>query len=242
MKEILRRSKFLYLINRLKMWRYNQLIYAFKKANLGNSSYVDPSVQILGWQNVKIGDNSIIGEDSWINISHRKDGSICLTIGDNCFIGRRNFFTTGSFIKIGSYCLTGPNCSFLGADHIYTSPFIPYMASGATSDGYIELGANCWLGANVTILKNVKIGYGSIIGAASVVNQHIPPLSVVVGNPCRIVKRFDVQKDIWVNIGDYSLEVEQSVLNEDEYLDILGKNNCDTKSLLIASSRIFGDI
>ncbi|MEO1186848.1 MAG: DapH/DapD/GlmU-related protein, partial [Cyanobacteria bacterium J06636_27] len=53
---------------------------------------------------------------------------------------------------------------------------------------------DCWLGHNVTVLDGVKIGKGSIIGAGSVVNQNIPPFSIAVGTPARIIRnRLDRQ-------------------------------------------------
>jgi acetyltransferase-like isoleucine patch superfamily enzyme len=213
-----------------------------KKQNIGKNSFVDKSVQVLGWQNIKIGNNSIISEDTWLNVNQRGGYNLSVIIGDHCFIGRRNFLSSGSLIKIGNYCLTGPNCNFLGSDHIYNSPFIPYIASGTTQNGIIEIGSNCWLGSNVTILKNVKVGYGSIIGASTVVNKDIPPLSIVVGNPCKIIKRFDMRLQTWVSFKDYSEENEQYLLSEDEYLKILNKTSINMKGLRVASSNLFGDI
>jgi acetyltransferase-like isoleucine patch superfamily enzyme len=45
-----------------------------------------------------------------------------------------------------------------------------------------------WIGAGVHITKGVKIGKGSVIGAGSVVTTNIPPYSIAVGVPCRVIK------------------------------------------------------
>ena len=45
-----------------------------------------------------------------------------------------------------------------------------------------------WIGINSTILPGVKIGYGAIIGAGSVVTKDVPAMAVVAGNPARIIK------------------------------------------------------
>ena len=54
-----------------------------------------------------------------------------------------------------------------------------------------------WIGINVTILPGVTIGRGSIIGACSLVNKSIPPYSIAVGNPCKVVKRKFSKNEIY---------------------------------------------
>jgi acetyltransferase-like isoleucine patch superfamily enzyme len=230
------------LISRIKRFKNKNITDSTSRRNIGKNSYVDPSVQVIGWNNVRIGENSIISEDTWINVNYRGEENVSVIIGNNSFIGRRNFFTSGDLIKIGDYCLTGVDCKFLGSGHIYNSPFIPYITSGTTEDGLIEIGSNCWVGANVTILKNVKIGYGSIIGASTVVNRDIPPFSVIVGNPYRILKRFDMQSQTWVSTQEYPVDGDQYLPSEFEYLEILNKTKFNMKDLWIASSKAFGDI
>jgi len=45
-----------------------------------------------------------------------------------------------------------------------------------------------WIGFNATILKGVKIGKGAIVSACSVVTKDVPPYTIVVGNPARVIK------------------------------------------------------
>lgn len=56
------------------------------------------------------------------------------------------------------------------------------------SKGEIIIEDNVWIGDKATILAGVKIGEGSVIGANTVVTKDIPPYSVAVGNPVRIIK------------------------------------------------------
>ncbi len=57
--------------------------------------------------------------------------------------------------------------------------------------GCIEIMDNVFIGANATILYNVRIGENSIIGAGSLVNKDIPPNSVAVGVPCKVIGSFE---------------------------------------------------
>ena len=215
--------------------------YFAKRSNVGKRSYVDPSVHVCGWHNVRIGKYSSIGQDTWINVNYRAKDKISIIIGDNCKIGRRNFFTSGELIRLGDYCASSIDCRFLGAEHIYSSPFKIYISADVTQGGHIDIGPNCFLGAGVTILKGVKMGYGCVIGAATVVNCDIPPLSLVVGNPCKVIKRFDVKLRRWVKAEEYNKEHDQYLMSEEEYLEGLKREPQNKSPRLLSSSKIFGD-
>lgn len=70
----------------------------------------------------------------------------------------------------------------------------------------VVIGPGCWIGANVTILGNVKIGRGSIIGAGALVNKDIPEFSVAVGVPAKVVKKRVPTQEIVCPFGIYTLE------------------------------------
>ena len=53
----------------------------------------------------------------------------------------------------------------------------------------ITIGNDVWLGAGVIVLPEIAIGEGSIIGAGSIVTKNVPPYSVAVGNPARVIKK-----------------------------------------------------
>lgn len=214
----------------------------FRAVHVGAYSHLDPNVHVLGWQQVRIGHHTVISEDTWLNVNDRGGSAPMIVIGDNCFIGRRNFLSAGAAIKIGDFCLTGIDCHFLGSDHVHSSPFIPYVTSGTTQDVAIEIGPNCWLGSSVTVLKGVKVGYGSIIGAASVITRDVPPFSIVVGNPGRVIRRFDVSRETWVNAADYPAEADDGLPGEAPYLARLRASHPAIKAPLIASGQHFGDL
>lgn len=62
------------------------------------------------------------------------------------------------------------------------------------SKGSVTIEDDVWIGSNVCILSGVKIGRGSVIGAGSIVTKNIPPYSICVGIPAKVIKkRFDLE-------------------------------------------------
>ncbi|MGD0340087.1 MAG: acyltransferase [Bacteroidales bacterium] len=214
--------------------------YKFRKSHVGKNTYIDPTVSILGWRNVLIGNNSVLSEDVWLNINHREEGIIRIKIGNNCHIGKRNFFSAGPLINLKDFCFTGIDCHFLGCGHHTESPMVPYIATGLTEGDIIEIGVNCWLTTSVTVMQGVKIGHGSVIGSRSVVLNNIPSFSIAVGNPCRVIKRYDFKNDKWIDVQDWSEELNSYIPAEIDYLKLLNEKNSDISLALISSSRRFG--
>ncbi|MFR5466356.1 MAG: hypothetical protein ACLTHR_12100 [Agathobacter rectalis] len=57
-----------------------------------------------------------------------------------------------------------------------------------------------WIGNDVIILPNVHIGKKSIIGAGSVVTKNIPEFCIAVGNPAKVIKKFDIKENRWKKV------------------------------------------
>lgn len=110
----------------------------------------------------------------------------------------------GDKLIIGKFCAIAKGIEFVmnGANHrmdsITTYPFY-IMGNGwdrivpsideLPIKGDTIVGNDVWIGQNVTVMPGVHIGDGAIIGANSVVASDIPPYSVSVGNPCRVVRK-----------------------------------------------------
>jgi acetyltransferase-like isoleucine patch superfamily enzyme len=226
----------IYKLTTLSWWAR----WRFEKSRVGESVLLDPSVQIAGWKNVSIGANTTISEGCWLNVNFRDNLIDRIIIGRNCHIGRRNFFSAGPLIEIKDYVFTGLDCHFLGCGHNIDSPMIPYIASGLNAGGVIQIGVNCWLATAVTVLQNVKIGHGTVVGARSLVVRELPPFSIAVGNPCKVIKRFDFKNNKWISVKDWKDEFSGYIPDEDEYLKGLLNRYKDLPPSLLASSTRFG--
>jgi Acetyltransferase (isoleucine patch superfamily) len=84
-------------------------------------------------------------------------------------------------VTIGKNCLISWDVTIVDSD-------IHHLAHQQYNAGKICIEDNVWIGHGVSILKNVTIGEGSVIGAKSVVTKSIPPRSLAVGNPARVIK------------------------------------------------------
>jgi acetyltransferase-like isoleucine patch superfamily enzyme len=62
----------------------------------------------------------------------------------------------------------------------------------------VTIADDVWIGGNVVILAGISIGKHAVIGAGSVVTKDVPPYSVVVGNPAKIVKKYDFNLNAWI--------------------------------------------
>ena len=212
----------------------------YRRWNLPAGTYIDPSAQVLGWKNLQIGVNSVISERCWLNVNHRTSGVVSLVIGDHCFFGRDNLVSVARKVSFGSYLLTTPGCRFLAATHLYDDPTMPYISTGATDDKEIRIGVNCFFGSGSMVVGNVNVGHGSVVGAGTVICEDIPPFSLVVGNPGRVVKRYCFSRASWIRIAD--LTTEPQFPDEEEYLAILQGKNIIPDLPLIAASRRGGEL
>lgn len=198
-------------------------------------------IHVVGWKSISIGDNTVIGDNCWINITNRISTDIQVSIGNNCLVGRRTYINSGASVYLGNYVMTGIDCKFISSDHVFNDPFIPYIKSGNTSSNSLTIGDNVWIGAGVTIVGDVNIGRGSIIGASSLVTKNIPPFSIAVGNPCKVIKRFDFGSNRWLRIDAYKPDVMDKLIpSEDDYLEKLSKYSVEQPLHAISSK--FGDL
>ena len=104
-------------------------------------------------------------------------------------------FLDDNIIRIGDNALIAPNVQIYTAFHPTNAVerFGEPKADGSfefckTGTAPVIIGDNVWICAGVIVLPGVTIGANSVIGAGSVVTRDIPPDSLAVGNPCRVIR------------------------------------------------------
>ena len=143
-----------------------------------------------------------LGEGSFLQ------GPIYIHYGVHTRIGARFF---GNFnltiqddapVTIGDDCNSGPGVTIVTPLH----PMLP-QERRAVRDPQgqpqricwakpVNIGSDCWFGANVTVCPGVTIGSGCVIGAGSVVTRDIPAGSFAAGSPCRVIRTLSAQDSL----------------------------------------------
>lgn len=123
--------------------------------------------------------------DRGVDISGYENG--CIEIGQTTYIGPYGCLA-GPNIKIGRDCLIASHVGIYANNRNFADFDRPINQQGITQHG-IVIEKNCWLGTGVKVLDGVTIGQGSVIGAGSVVTRDIPPYSVAVGVPARVISQ-----------------------------------------------------
>jgi len=139
--------------------------------------------------------------------------------GQNVSVGNPFICDYGRNIHIGNNVSINMNCTFVDCNRItignnvliasnvqiYTAAHPVERAERLTPDWQqgsgeyfcrtfalpVTIEDGCWIGGGVIIVPGVTIGKGSVIGAGSVVTKNIPPDSLAVGNPCRVIRKLN---------------------------------------------------
>lgn len=113
-----------------------------------------------------------------------------VNIGRRCFIQQCCTFFGRGGITIGDDVFIGPKVNLITINH----DLDPDNRS-ATYGRPIVIEDKVWIGIGATVLPGIRIGYGAIVGSGSVVTKEVPPMTIVAGNPARIIKKMETTKN-----------------------------------------------
>lgn len=167
--------------------RTQKLLAQYNATETSASEKADILTQMLG----KIGKYSSVGNNFTCQCGKH------ILIGEKTVINMNCMMMDENFIHIGNKVLIAPNVQFYTATHPVEAEerFIDTWEEGSeelffkTKSLPITVEDNVWIGGGAILLPGVVIGKNSVIGAGSVVTKSIPPYSVAVGNPCRVIRR-----------------------------------------------------
>ena len=139
-------------------------------------------IDVFPWNRFDVGELSTIEDFTTIN-----NGSGDVIIGNRVRIG------------IGSGSGLAQNVFVSGFNHGYKDGNMNSSVQPLDLKP-VEIGEDSHIGANSVVLAGVKIGKRCQIGAGSVVTKNIPDFSVAVGNPAKVIKKYNPELGSWVRV------------------------------------------
>lgn len=121
-------------------------------------------------------------------------------VGEHVHLGVRPIIlATNSKIKIGSHVMFGPEVTIRGGNHRIDiigryMDTITEAEKRQEDDLGVVIEDDVWVGTKAIILHGVTIGRGAVVAAGAIVTADVPPYSIVVGVPAKVIKfRWDIQ-------------------------------------------------
>ena len=154
-------------------WSVRRDLFPYKKFEIGEFSIIEDFCLVANaCGDVKIGKKVLIGLGSKI---------------------------TGP-VSFGDNILLAQNVVMSGLNHDFEDPTKAIVNQGfSVKEIVVEDGV--WIGASAVVTAGVRIGKNSVVGAGSVVTKDIPPFCVAVGNPAKVIKKYDFDLKIWVKVA-----------------------------------------
>lgn len=169
----------------------------------GYNTLIRDGAEVVCEEAISIGNNTLIKEDSTLMVPYYNfNGNPRIIIGDNCDIGKRIFISAVNRVEIEDEVIIASNVHITDHNHEYKKIGIPIRRQGVDSfENEVKIGFGTWIGNNVVVVGNVKIGRGCVIGANSLVNSDIPDYCVVAGQPAKIIKYLNINNGKWEKVS-----------------------------------------
>jgi len=144
-----------------------------------------PRVHVTWPHQVSLGAECALEHDIYFKFDGIWAPGPSIIIRDHVFIGFGCEFNVRRKVEIGSDCLIASGCKFVDHDHGTNRRDVPMREQADGPEAEIVIGPDVWIGANVVVLKGVRIGQGAIVAAAAVVTKAIGQYEIWGGVPAR---------------------------------------------------------
>ncbi len=164
--------------------RLRYYYYRHRLASCGQNVNIPPACYLRDCRSIVIG--SDVGLGIYTQLYAAGSGKEKIRIGDHVYLNSNVMINADidGQIFIGNHCIIGPNVVFRTSNHEYSSREFPVRDQGHRP-GTIIVKDDVWIGANVSIIGNLVIGKGAIVGAGSVVLKDVDDYAIVAGVPAK---------------------------------------------------------
>lgn len=170
-------------LERLGLWIGRRLALRHRNVAIAPSARISPEARVNPrGDRIEIGENSLVAPGAMIqgNVRIGDDSSIqayTIIVG----YGEEGIVRIGNGVRIAAHGM------IVAANHVFDDPDVPIRKQGLRPAA-ITIEDDVWIGGQVFLTAGVTVGRGSIIGAGSVVTRSIPPRSIAVGSPARVIR------------------------------------------------------
>ena len=178
--------------SRPRWWARTFIIPFVIKRGKGSIIRRKARLDIIPSKKITLGKKSVIEDYTIIN-----NGMGDIFIGDYTHVTSRVKLVGP--VTLGNYVTIGIGAQITGLTHNYLDVTRPIAKQGVTPNRTV-VEDDVWIGGNSCINQGITIGTHSIIASGSVVTKNVPPYSVVGGNPARILRQYDFEKQEWTKI------------------------------------------
>lgn len=163
------------------------------RIEIGNNVNIDHGVCLRNeGQNSRIILKDFAMLDLGVLLKTHNNGVI--EIGSSTYIGPYSCLS-GKYIKVGEDCRIASHVGIYANNHNFADSTRKIKEQGSSYKG-IVIENDCWLGSGVKVVDGVTVGQGSVIGAGAVVTKNIPPYSIAVGVPAKVIKNRKLNEQI----------------------------------------------
>lgn len=138
-----------------------------------------------------IGDQAYFFENINLIAFYKAKPNPTIIIGDDVNLGFEATLSCADKITIGNRVLMAHFASIYDNNNHPIDPDArsKNMPIGKDDFAPVTIEDDVWIGAHAVVLKGVTVGHGSVVALGSVVIKDVPPMTVVAGNPARVVKQ-----------------------------------------------------
>lgn len=178
-----------------------------KFARFGTGSTIHLPFRVAGAEHIFIGDGVNLSPGSWLSVVDEHNGRRYeprLVIADGARFGPELVIACVGSIEIGPRAMIASRVFIGDTYHDYRDPEMAIRDQPMADPQPVKIGGGAFLGIGCAVLPGVTIGERAYVGAGAVVTADVPPNSVAVGNPARVVRHWDPRRGRWVATGSRS--------------------------------------
>ncbi len=173
-------------------WWIRLFSFVYLKRGKGSVIYRNVRKDLPPFNKFSLGKYSVVESFSCINNAVGD-----LIIGDYTRIGLGN--TIIGPARIGNHVNLAQNITVTGLNHNFDDTTKRIDEQGVSTK-LVIIEDDVWIGANSVILAGVTVGKHSVVGAGSVVSRDVPPFSLCVGSPAKVIKQYNFDTKQWEKI------------------------------------------